>query len=60
VTLAQIPEQELTMLIGDRVNRLEDRETVGATVIEVDADNVLLEYDEGGQGWWPSESVVPI
>ena len=40
------------MKVGTRVNRLEDREVTGATVLETDGENVLIEYDEGGQGWW--------
>ena len=45
------------MTIGDRVERIEDREVVGATVLEVDGENVLLDYDEGGEGWWPVDCV---
>ena len=41
------------MEVGTRVNRLEDREVTGATVLQTDGENVLIEYDEGGQGWWP-------
>ena len=45
------------MNVGDRVERIEDRDVVGATVLEVDGDVVLLEYDEGGTGWWPVDCV---
>lgn len=45
------------MQIGDRVNRIEDREIVGATVIAVDGDNALIAYDEGGEGWWPTDAL---
>ena len=48
------------MNIGDRVERIEDREVVGATVLEVDGESVLLEYDDGGTGWWPVDSLVAV
>lgn len=40
---------------GSRVNRIECREVVGATVLKCDDENAtaLIAYDEGGQGWWP-------
>jgi hypothetical protein len=46
------------MQVGDRVNRLEDRDVVGATVKDIVNDLnentiLLIEYDEGGEGWWP-------
>jgi hypothetical protein len=44
--------------VDDRVNRVEDREATGATVLEVDGENVLIAYDEGGTGWWPASSLV--
>lgn len=37
----------------DRVNRLQEQQPTAATIIEVRWDNALIEYDEGGQGWWP-------
>lgn len=37
----------------DRVNRIQQEQPTGATVLEVRWDNVLIEYDEGGEGWWP-------
>jgi hypothetical protein len=55
--------------VGDRVNRIEDRHIVGATVLEVvessssvdDCDcHVLIAYDEGEQGWWPSNALELI
>ena len=46
-------------IVGERVNRIEIREVVGATVIAVDGDNVELAYDEGGTGWWPSDCLAP-
>lgn len=45
--------------IGESVNRVEDREGVGGTVIDVQPDPdgagdiCLITYDEGGEGWWP-------
>lgn len=45
------------MEIGTRVNRIENRTVVGATVIAIDGNNLLLSYDEGGEGWWPLETV---
>lgn len=50
----------MPFVIGDRVRRLEDREEVDATVVEIDGENVLLEYDEGGTGWWPPEAIELI
>lgn len=47
---------------GDRVNRLEDREVTGATVLSVQdgGDLVEIEYDEGGTGQWPADCLEPI
>ena len=45
------------MNVGDKVNRLEDRETTEATVLEIDGENALIEYAEGGLGWWPIETL---
>jgi len=44
--------------VGDRVNRVEDREVTGGTVLQLDGENVEIEYDEGGTGWWPVSSLV--
>jgi hypothetical protein len=46
------------MKVGDRVNRIEDREVTGGTVLEVvplgdDEISIHISYDEGGDGWWP-------
>lgn len=38
---------------SDRVNRFQEQQPAGATILEVRWDNALIEYDEGGQGWWP-------
>lgn len=49
--------------IGDRVERIESRASVLAIVVGIqeDLDGVILklEYDEGGAGFWPSDSVRP-
>ena len=44
--------------VGDRVKRVEDRETTGATVLETDGENVLIAYDDGGTGWWLRSALV--
>lgn len=53
-----------TYQIGDRVERIEDREVTGATVIAIqetgDSIVVELQYDEGGSGWWPVTSIRPL
>lgn len=42
--------------INDRVNRIEDRTIVGATVRQVLPDKIyFIEYDEGGFGFWSEE-----
>jgi len=41
------------MNIGSKVDRIEGRAITGATVLAIEGDSVLIEYDEGGQGWWP-------
>lgn len=50
--------------VGDRVDRIEDREVTGATVITVQniGDEIVVEiqYDEGGSGWWPTSAIKPI
>jgi len=50
--------------IGDRVDRIEDHEVTGATIISIqDSDHsiiVELQYDEGGSGWWPLSAIKPI
>lgn len=38
---------------SDRVIRSQSQEPAGAKVLLVQGDSVLIEYDEGGQGWWP-------
>ena len=49
--------------IGERVNRLENREVTGATVIAIeespDGTIYKIEYDEGGTGWWPESALEP-
>lgn len=51
--------------IGERVNRIEDREITGATIIAIYESNIFvtqyqLEYDEGGSGWWPETAIKPF
>lgn len=50
--------------IGDRVDRIEDREITGATIISIQVtdDHIIVElqYDEGGSGWWPVSAIKPI
>jgi len=52
---------EVEYQIGDRVERIEDRDVTAATVIEIqnyqETTSLLLQYDEGGMGWWPSTNV---
>lgn len=51
---------------GDRVDRIEDREVTGATVLSIDAASLEsvsepplyeIAYDEGGGGWWPEDAL---
>lgn len=51
--------------VGQKVNRIEQRDITGATVltiIERDDGNIIeIGYDEGtGCGWWPETSLLPI
>lgn len=48
------------MIIGQRVDRIEQRRTTSATVLEIEGDNARLSYDEGGEGWWPMDSLVVL
>jgi len=55
----------MAITIGSRVNRIEDREIVGATVLAIDDQGggmiyVEIAYDEGGTGWWPIECLEEI
>lgn len=49
--------------VGDRVDRIEDREVTGATVLSVqehgESVSYELQYDEGGSGWWPEDCIKP-
>lgn len=45
--------------IGQRVDRIEDREITKATVISIDGEKVEISYDEGGTGWWPQSYLKP-
>jgi len=44
---------------GDRVIRLEARESAGASVLAREGDEYLIVYDEGGEGWWPASALAP-
>ena len=44
----------------DRVNRIQEQQPTAATVLEVRWDIVLIEYEEGGQGWWPINCLTII
>ena len=50
--------------VGDRVDRIEDHEVTGATIISIQELNdmtiVEIQYDEGGSGWWPVGCIKPI
>ena len=52
--------------VGDRVERIEDRDVTGATILSITeldfGSNVIeIEYDEGtGTGWWPEDSLRPL
>lgn len=49
--------------IGDRVRRLEERDVVTATVIAAEDGMIRvyeLQYDEGGTGWWPENTIELI
>ena len=47
--------------IGERVHRIEDREHTGGSVLEAvqtsEGPTYLIAYDEGGQGWWPEDTL---
>jgi hypothetical protein len=45
---------------SSRVNRSQEQQPAGATVREVQGENVLIEYDEGGEGWWPAGSLTIV
>jgi len=53
--------------VGDRVDRIEDREVTAATIISVQESQdenletlVELQYDEGGSGWWPISAIKTL
>jgi len=48
------------MLRNARVKRIENRKSTAATVLDTDGENVLIAYDEGGEGWWPISSLEAI
>ena len=51
-----------SFVVGQHVHRIEDREVTGAVILSIqgtdDEDVVVeLQYDEGGNGWWPVTSI---
>jgi hypothetical protein len=44
----------------DRVNRIQSAEPTGATILDLRFDIALIEYDEGGQGWWPLNALRKV
>lgn len=42
---------------SDRVNRIQDQEPKGATIRLVQGFAALIDYDEGGEGWWSLEAL---
>jgi len=48
------------MNIGDRVERIERRDTTGARIVEIDGASARLAYDEGGEGWWPLDALRSV
>jgi len=46
------------MTVNDRVIRSEARAITGATILAIEGDNALIEYDEGGVGWWPLDALT--
>ena len=42
---------------SQKVDRLQEQEPKGATIIEVRGNTLLLAYDEGGTGYWPTDAV---
>ena len=70
ITTTTTPTPPHVFQIGDRVERIEDRVEVSATVISInvsssgpDGENVQsveISYDEGGSGWWPSTCLRPL
>ena len=66
------PTPQHIFQVGDRVERIEDRVEVSATVISinegaggsgpdtVNVQSVEISYDEGGSGWWPSTCLRPL
>jgi hypothetical protein len=51
----------VTYKIGDAVERREDRPTRRATITAIDASGEQplyhLDYEEGGDGWWPESAI---
>ena len=44
----------MALKIGQVVERIEEKITVRATILEIERNNnILITYEEGGEGWWP-------
>jgi hypothetical protein len=58
------PPQTHNFTVGQRVDRIENREVTGATIMAIktfrNRVSVELQYDEGGTGWWPISCIKPI
>ena len=57
---------ENNFVVGQRVDRIEDREVTGATILQLQIDEsneqyscAEIQYDEGGSGWWPLTALKP-
>ena len=46
--------------VGQEVNRVQDAEPKLATIAEIQGDQILLSYSEGGEGWWPIGYIEPL
>ena len=47
------------MNVGDHVMRLQSEEPRRAIVLEVVGKYACIGYEEGGEGWWPSDALRP-
>jgi len=52
----------MTYKPGDRVYRMQEFMPTGALVVDFlnlpDGEQLYLQYDEGGNGWWPADAVT--
>lgn len=61
-----IQMSESNFFVGQKVDRIEDREVTGATILQLQIDEINpqhscaeIQYDEGGSGWWPLTALTP-